>query len=93
VATIRTNCTSGCGEVDLPASDVTIDVMAHEYRFVCPQCDLFVTKPMDAHIEDILTMAGAVPAPTMPDPDAFAYALTTKNGDELLRRWMSGGDA
>jgi hypothetical protein len=61
VTTIRASCPS-CGDVELTIRDVTVRVSAIDargsYAFRCPSCAIYVTKPADERIVELLLSAG-----------------------------------
>ena len=63
---IRATCPS-CGEVDLTADDIELEVLRDEhepvadgscYRFCCPDCEQIITKPADERIARLLASGG-----------------------------------
>ncbi|MCA1840783.1 MAG: hypothetical protein ABR507_00800 [Actinomycetota bacterium] len=58
---IRATC-PGCGEVDLTADDIELQISHDEdesvYSFSCPKCVTDVSKPADARIIQLLLSGG-----------------------------------
>ena len=63
---IRATCPT-CGEVDLTAADIELEVLREEdepvadgscYRFCCPECEQIITKPADERIARLLASGG-----------------------------------
>jgi hypothetical protein len=88
MTTIRASCPC-CGEVELTAGDVTLDVCANaplsSYSFRCPTCRSRVRKPADDHVVSLL-ISGGVSAEVWEIP---AEALEERSGppigyDDLL---------
>jgi hypothetical protein len=89
VTTIRATCPT-CGDVDLPASDVTAlwcsTTETPSYAFRCPACRLAVARPTSRHVLDVLVSAGVrlsvwtMPAELDERPDCPPISL-----DELRR--------
>src|SRR5437764_5968437 len=61
VATIRASCPT-CGDVELTTRDVTVQVCSSNNEgsnsFLCPHCNLAVSKPAEARIVDLLVSSG-----------------------------------
>jgi len=61
VATIRASCPT-CGDVELTTKDVAVQVCAdtHQgaYSFLCPLCQLAVSKQAEQRIIDMLVSSG-----------------------------------
>jgi hypothetical protein len=61
MATIRASCPT-CGDVELTAKNVKVHICttnnAGSYSFVCPDCQLAVSKPAEPRIVDLLVSSG-----------------------------------
>ncbi len=73
MATIRTECDSGCGKVELQPEDMIVWVNENRpndacYKFACPECHTFVTKDAEPRIVELLVDAGVVRI-TWADPE------------------------
>jgi hypothetical protein len=79
---IRATCPA-CGEVEMPASDVTLKRWGRTgrltYAFVCPLCAEQVTKPADERIAQLLTSGGV----RTERADLPAEALEPRDGPPL----------
>jgi hypothetical protein len=79
---IRATCPA-CGEVEMPASAVTLrrfgDAGRVSYDFVCPGCAALVTKPADERIAQLLTSGGV----RTERDDLPAEALEPRDGPPL----------
>jgi hypothetical protein len=88
MTTIRASCPR-CGEVELTAAQVSLDVCANaplsSYAFACPVCHDGIRKPADDHVVSLL-VSGGVSADVWEIP---AEVLEEKSGppigyDDLL---------
>ena len=92
VATIRASCPT-CGDVELTTRDVTVQVCSSNnegsYSFLCPHCNLAVSKPAEARIVDLLVSSGVrlsvwhMPA-ELEEPRARAVRLLPATLDLLV---------
>jgi predicted RNA-binding Zn-ribbon protein involved in translation (DUF1610 family) len=57
MTTVRTTCPF-CGEVQLPAVEITLSWDLAEFRYRCPSCGDDIVKPADQRIFTMLLGAG-----------------------------------
>lgn len=84
MTTVRTKCPD-CGDVDLPAGDITLvrkDVLVR-YTFECPKCHIQREKKADKKVTALLLAAGVVVVDAY-EREPEAPALPPITMDEIL---------